>query len=286
MDSLRINLAEFSELNLSLGASDWSRADSIRLSVPAVSWQSHVNKRIAIAAHDVVRGRVQKGYDDYAPIESQRVIPERIRLLLEVMFDLEGTDPPVSLQNRGRRAVDRYVTYGVRSALRGDTLEAKRVAARMAAARDSATSEMFEEAFQPMFILLDAGIAGQRGDWDEVVGLLEPCAARLDEEGYGYNTDRFLVRWVLADAYVKLGRRDQAIQQLDALLLERSFEPFNILVYAPTHFRLARLHTENGDISRAVVHYAAFLDAFIDPDPDFEWMVEEARAAVGQTGPP
>lgn len=280
MDSLRIDLAEFSELNLSLGAADWERADSIRLSVPAVSWESHVSKRIAVASLDVVRGRVQKGYGDFASIHSQRVIPERMRLLLEVVFGLEGTDQPVSLQDRGRKAVDRYVVHGVRSAILGDTLEGKRVAARMAAVRDSATSEMFEEAFHPMFTLLDAGIAGQRDGWTEVTRLLQPCADRFGESGYGYNTDRFLVRWVLGNAYAQLGQPERAIQQLEALLLERSFEPFNVLVFAPTQFKLAQLRSQTGETERALEHYQAFLDAFIEPDPEFEWMVDEARTAV------
>jgi tetratricopeptide (TPR) repeat protein len=282
MDSLRIDLAEFSSLNLALGDYDWSRADSIRLSVPTVSWESHVSKRIAIAALDVVRGRVQEGYDDYASIHSPRVTSERLRLLLAVVFGLEGTDLPLSLQGRGRTAVDRYVSHGVRAAILGDTLEAKRVAVRMAAARDSATSGMFENAFHPMFSLLDAGIAGQRGDWDEVTRLLEPSTDRLDETGYGYSTDRFLVRWVLAEAYVHLGKRDLAINQLDALLRERSHEPFNILVYAPTHFKLSQLHTGLGNTEKASEHFAAFLDAFTDPDPEFEWMVEEVRVELAR----
>jgi len=284
MDSLRIDLAEFSELNLALGAHEWELADSIRISVPTAAWESHVNKRIAIAALDVVRGRVRKGYEDYASIHSQRVTPERVRLLLEVVFGLEGTDPSVSLQDRGRKAVDRYVAHGVRSAMLGDTLEAKRVAARMVAVRDSATSEMFEEAFHPMFSLLDAGIASQRGEWDEVTRLLEPCADRLDEEGYGYNTDRFLVRWVLANAYIQLGQRNLGIRQLNGLLQERSFEPFNVFVFAPTHFKLAQLRSEAGNTLEAVEHYRTFLDAFTHPDPEFEWMVEEARAELARLG--
>ncbi len=51
-------------------------------------------------------------------------------------------------------------------------------------------------------------------------------------------------------------------------------------LFAPAHFRLARVRSESGDNERALEHYDTFLDAFIDPDPDYEWMVEEARAAV------
>jgi len=286
IDSLRIDIAEFCELTLRLGAADWEGADSVRLSVPAISWESHVIKRMAIAALDVVRGRVNKGYEAFAGIHSARVTSSRVRLLLEVVFGLRSGDNPLPLQDRKRESVDRYVVHGVRSAILGDTVEAKRVTSRMEAARDSATSEMFEEAFEPMFALLGAGIARQRGDWGEVTRLLGPCADRVGEPGYGYNTDRFLVRWVLADAYARLGQQNLSMEQLEALLQERSLDPFHVLIFAPTHFKLAQLHSRLGNTEKASEHFATFLDAFTDPDPEYEWMVDEARAAVAETGQP
>ena len=180
--------------------------------------------------------------------------------------------------------MDRYVVHGVRSAILGDTAEAQRVAARLQVARDSATSDLFERAFEPMFLLLEAGIAMRHGDWDEAVRLLEPSAERLATPGYGFNTDRLLVRWILADVYAHLGRSDASIGQLSTLLEERTFEPLYVLLHSPAHFKLGRLYTETGDTARALDHYSAFLDAFTDPDPEYEWMVEEARVAVERLG--
>ncbi len=151
----------------------------------------------------------------------------------------------------------------------------------MEAARDSATSDLFEKAFEPMFALLEAGVASRRGDWFEVTALLEPSAERLAEPGFGFISDRFLVRWMLAEAYAQLKETDSSIEQLEALLEERSFEPLHVLLYAPTHFKLARLNTEIGEVENAEEHYTAFLGAFTDPDPEYEWMVEEARAGIG-----
>jgi len=74
------------------------------------------------------------------------------------------------------------------------------------------------------------------------------------------------------------------MRQLEALLLERSFEPLHVLVHSPTHFKLGRLRAESGDTAAALEHFAAFLDAIIDPDPEYEWMVEEARAEVEKLG--
>jgi hypothetical protein len=132
-----------------------------------------------------------------------------------------------------------------------------------------------------MFALLDAGISSRRGDWSDVVELLEPLADRLGEPGFGFISDRFLVRWMLAEAYSQINQTESSVAQLEALLEERSFEPLHVLMYAPTHFKLARLNAEIGDEERAAAHYAEFLDAFTDADPEYAWMADEARSMVG-----
>jgi tetratricopeptide (TPR) repeat protein len=113
-----------------------------------------------------------------------------------------------------------------------------------------------------------------------VTRLLQPSADRLVEQGYGFSTDRFLVRWMLAEAYRQLGDLETSIRQLEALLRERSFEPLHVLIYAPARFKLGQLYSEIQDSEAAVGHFTAFLDAFTDPDPEYQWMVDEARTAV------
>lgn len=267
----------------SFHSSEWDRADSLRRAAPFY-WGTHVNKRLAVTALDVARGRIGEGVDAWAILPSRRVHPARVQLIFEVVYGVGPTGALPTLTDRGLDAVEKYMAFGVGSAILGDTAEAKRVADRFEAARDSATSDLFERAFEPMFVLLDAGIAIQRGDREEAIGLLEPCAERLDEQGYGFISDRFLIRWVLADVYAQLGRTESSIQQLNALLEERSFEPLYVLLHAPTHFKLAQLHFEMGDTALAVVHFSSFLEAFTDPDPEYEWMVEEARAGIASIG--
>ena len=53
-----------------------------------------------------------------------------------------------------------------------------------------------------------------------------------------------------------------------------------MLIYAPARFKLGQLYLEIQDSEAAVGHFTAFLVAFTDPDPDYQWMVDEARAAV------
>jgi hypothetical protein len=48
------------------------------------------------------------------------------------------------------------------------------------------------------------------------------------------------------------------------------------LPYSAAHFKLGQLYMRVGDSAKAVEHYVTFLDAFTDPDPEYEWMVEEA----------
>ncbi len=187
---------------------------------------------------------------------------------------------PTSLTDRGLDAVERFAVQGVRSALLGDTAEARRISVRLGSARDSATSALFESAFEPMFALLEAGIASRRGDWHETRMVLEPAAERLHEPGFGFISDRFLVRWMLAEAYAQLGDAGSSIAQLEALLAERAFEPLHVLLFAPTHFKLARLNRDAGHAESATEHYTSFLAAFADPDPEYAWMVDEASAGI------
>jgi tetratricopeptide (TPR) repeat protein len=52
------------------------------------------------------------------------------------------------------------------------------------------------------------------------------------------------------------------------------------LTYSFAHQKAARLFGQLGDRDKAIEHWQAFLDAFTQPDPEFEWMVEEARAEL------
>jgi hypothetical protein len=47
-----------------------------------------------------------------------------------------------------------------------------------------------------------------------------------------------------------------------------------------THFRLGRLYTQLEQYDRAEEHYLTFLETFTEPDPEYAWMVAEARAKL------
>jgi hypothetical protein len=56
------------------------------------------------------------------------------------------------------------------------------------------------------------------------------------------------------------------------------------LPYPAAHFKLGQLYARMGNREEALDHYTTFLDAFTDPDPEYVWMVEEARAEVERMG--
>ena len=280
-DSLDVEAGPYWELLRFLDAGEWDRADSVREAVPNF-WRTHHNKRAAIAMLDVVRGRVPTVHDLWASLDYGRIGRARARFLLELMYGVPPPDTTVSMENRGLPAVDAFLVHGVREALFGDTARARQVQARLRAARDSATSELFERAADPMLRMLEAGVAARRSAWEEAIRALEPAAERLHEPGYGLSTDRFTVPWVLAELYQSAGRPAEAARHLEALLRARGFDPLHAAVYPAAHFRLGRLHADMDQPDRAARHYAAFLDAFVDPDPEVEWMVEEAREALGR----
>jgi serine/threonine-protein kinase len=259
-DSLGVETTTVWDVRSSLASGNWDRADSLRLSAPE-AWSAG-----RLATLDAARGRIRESYerlpDGYVTSKS----------VLEVVYGVPGTDTVRALAGRGYSEVDEYATHGIRAALLGDSTEAKRVSARLRAARDSATSALFERWFEPSQVLLDAGVAIQRGSLRAAAELLEPCARRLPEQGYGAWSHRYFVPWVLADVYAHLGLPDSAIAQLESVVQLPAW-----FMYSAAHFKLGDLYTQVGDTAQALEHYATFLDAFTDPDPEYEWMVEEAR---------
>jgi len=69
---------------------------------------------------------------------------------------------------------------------------------------------------------------------------------------------------------------------------EASRRWFTVEAYALYGLRSAflggQLYAQRGNRDEALDHYTTFLDTFTDPDPEYEWMVEEARAEVERSG--
>jgi hypothetical protein len=291
LDSLRVDTPPACALQIDLYASladgDWDRADSLlQAGTDVWRWQQAVDE--VSRQLDAARGRIAAGHSAFVQAEESgpAMVPA---LILEVAYGVTGVDSIRELTGRGWKPVLEYTSHGARAGLVGDTSEAKRVLARLGAMRDSATSRRFERAFAPLFALIEAGPAARRGDWRTVIDLLGPWADRLRGTGYGYlGGDTFLTWWVLAEAYTHVGPIDSAIAHLESVVGPPRYRVYDWTIYglpySAAHFKLGQLYVQVGDAAKAVEHYTTFLDTFTDPDPEYEWMVEEARAEVERLG--
>ncbi len=286
----------------SVAAGEWDRVDSMVTHGPG-DWPWPTAVETALLQMAPLRGRIHDAnrIPSLSHTETKGLRPDHYgfsnvaHLVLQVAYGLSpgeaaeetfaGRGVPKELEARGRDEVTDYVLYGVRESLLGDTLESKRVSQRLRAMRDSATSRTFERGFGPWFALLDVGPAFRRGDWQVVVETLEPVAAGIHEPGVGSLAgDDYLVWWVLAQASCRSGRPDAAIPLLESILERPRSRLRGWMLQGYIHpaarFKLARLYAEVGDAEKSEAHYRAFLDLFTDPDPDYVWMVEEARSEL------
>lgn len=287
----------------SVAAGEWDRVDSLVAHGPG-DWRWPTGVQTALLQMVPLRGRIRDANQMPAldAAVTRGVAPDYnglsnvAHLVLQVAYGLRSEEAaeetfasrgvPMDLAGRGRDAVTDYVLYGVRESLLGDTLEAKRVSHRLGALRDSATSRTFERGFAPWFALLEVGPAFQRGDWQSVVETLEPVAARIHEPGVGSLAgDDYLVWWLLAYAHVEAGRPRAAIPYLESILERPRFRVSGWMlpgyVHPAARFKLARVYARIGDVEACREQYRAFLDVFTDPDPEWVWMVQEAKRAVG-----
>lgn len=286
----------------SLADADWDLSDSLH-GAGQGEWRWAGTTGVASRQLNAVRGRFGTALEELS-LAVDRWQDSRATIswfLLGVGYDnLPVFSPPEiadssafrnrELETRGSSEVHRFVLHGVREALFGDTLEGQRVKTRLQAMRDTATSQAFENSYEPWFVLMDVGPAARRGDWETVITLLEPMVARIHQPGVGdpLSGDAYLGWWILADAYVQSGRPELAIPNLESILVRPRARVWDWVlqgfIHPPTRLKLGRLYTETGDTQKAREHYQAFLDTFTDPDPEFAWMVEEARAGLAASG--
>jgi len=305
LDSLHIGLppdcGREAALFEALAAGEWDLVDSMVQHGPG-DWRWPTAAEVALLQMAPLRGGIRAAhvFPVLASPETKALRPDSsaltdiAHLLLQVAYGLPLEEAPeetlgklgkpMDLGGRGRVEVTRYILHGVRESLLGDTVEARRVAGRLRVMRDSATSRTFEGAFGPWFALMEAGPAYQSQDWQAVIQLLEPAATRIHEPKVGYQGgDDYLLWWLLADAHTGTGDLHSGARHLEAILERPRFRRDNWMLQGFIHpaarFKLAGLYARMGDVQAAREHYRIFLDTFTDPEPEFRWMVEEARQA-------
>jgi hypothetical protein len=138
------------------------------------------------------------------------------------------------------------VAGGLWAAMSGDSLTAGR---RLASVERLPVVQVRRLGQGPA--LLDASILSAKGRWSEVVRRLGPAAAAGERDGGDlHQVSSMALRWLMADAYGRLGRADSAAAMYE-LVLDPTGTPFSHLalrglVHSFARQRLARLQEESG----------------------------------------
>jgi eukaryotic-like serine/threonine-protein kinase len=173
------------------------------------------------------------------------------------------------------------VTRGQWAAAAGDTILARRL---LATVRTRSAPDISRQGFTPA--LLEAWIAARGGRWQEVLDRLGPAALQGEAMGYVLLQSAPLMRWMVAEAYDRLGLPDSA-----AAYFERAIAPpprggrdliAPRMAFSFGHQRLMLLHARMGRLQEARRHWEIFQQTFTDPDPELHPMLDEARQALAR----
>jgi tetratricopeptide (TPR) repeat protein len=272
---------------------DWREQERLGRALrddPAASAGQQRNGARAVAAAQAARGRIADARQTLAGIRDAALAQGSTgaargavggqMLLSWYSGAASPSPPPAEIWGTTARGLAAHARW---AAITGDTAAARRSLSLLTAKPAEDVTRYGEV---PDFI--EAAIAAQGERWAEVVELLAPSATRGHDIGYlQIQTNRIARQWLVADAYERLGRPDSA-----ASFLERIVAPEGSageirrrgLTYSFAHRRLARLYTQLEEFDRAEEHWLEFLDAFTDPDPEFQWMLDEARSELERLG--
>jgi len=173
-----------------------------------------------------------------------------------------------------------FLTRGLRAAIAGDQTQARRL---LSAARARPRRELAYNGATPA--LLEAWIAALEGRWEETARVLQPLARQPIEIGEVYcPAGLSLVRWLLADAFEKLGHPDSAAVYLEKVTADpgSALQESHLRGAACsfTHHRLVLLYARMGRIEDAKRHWKIFTETVDRPDPELRPLIAEARAAL------
>ena len=167
------------------------------------------------------------------------------------------------------------------TALAGDTAEAR-------ASLIELTRDTLDYRVQPggWSAAVEAAIAAQAGDWAAVVRHSQPL--RRDRLFINATIGNG-VRWLTATALERLGDTDSAAIVLGELVEPRRLDGFGyaLQLAAANSFlrqRLIVLLSQAGRVEDAQHNYKIFTETFTNPDPEYEWMLTEARDELEKLG--
>jgi tetratricopeptide (TPR) repeat protein len=269
---------------------DWAEAERLALEVardPAINirWRSDAIWNLASAR--TARGRIREAVTALHEMiemnqESGRLgYHRRAQVHLLTLTKAAALDPePWGLEALQNDSTERArVLSGLWAAALGNTALAQSYLNGLPAAE---LGELDTPSVQGSFVAaLFASLSVLREDWEQVVRILEPVTG--DRSPRGISSTK-LPNWIRAEAEEELGHQEQAARLYAQIAEGYRFGDYEVngfgITYSFAHRKAALLYSQLDDYDRAEEHWLAFLDAFTNPDPEYEWMVDEARSEL------
>jgi hypothetical protein len=197
---------------------------------------------------------------------------DQARLLLAMAAERTPETVPLKLANDS--STPGRVMHALWAAVRGDSTSTIQ-------ALEQARSEAEElKRLGAGPALARAWVDGLAGRWSTVIDSLAPAA--LHGEHDATILDRissFPVRWLVADAYARLGRVDSAAMYMELLLAPTRMAPGHFalrgLAYPFAHRRLALWYATLGKSDTAAAHWKKLTESVRTPDPEVAALLGE-----------
>jgi len=94
---------------------------------------------------------------------------------------------------------------------------------------------------------------------------------------FNYNIPLYIMRDVLARAYLQNGEIDKAITEYERLITFDPESKSRQLIHPKYHYRLAKLYEERGWPGKAIEQYERFLNLWQNADPDIPEVIEAKK---------
>jgi tetratricopeptide (TPR) repeat protein len=289
--NLHGSLAPFLSTDIEIAANNWEGAESIAvaaLAEPNLDEDQRGMLLLNLGSAQAGRGALEAAAKTFEQAEevSQGIsaptqdMARRARLMLAIV---SGGAIPLSADTRARdHSTAALITRGLRAAIAGDASGARR---RWNEARAGSRLELVRQGAAPA--LLEARIHALSGQWGEAARVLQPVASQPLEFGGGwYPAGMSAVRWLLADAFEKLGHPDSAAIYLEKIVSDPAptIQESHLrgIVWPFAHRRLVILYAHMGRIEDARRHWRILNGAFTRPDRELRPLIDEARAALAK----
>jgi tetratricopeptide (TPR) repeat protein len=272
-------------------AEQWSQAESLLVQRqrdnPPANPNQVLRMRVQQAQFDALRGRVRAAaasLDDAIELGVSAGQPEVVRTMEEFGFLLDlASGRPIEPTHLTEADATIYMLF--HRALAASLLSNAQVTEELLSEIESLPDEQL-----PWYggapTVIRGAVAAMEERWDDVVELLGPMGSWL----WPHSTYRgveygMIARMLLAEAHQRRGRLDSAAVYFELLGAPSEYVRIDDidragLTYSFAHFRLGRIYTQLGEAEKAREEWLLFLDTFNDPDPEYEWMVDEARVEL------